>query len=60
MERKVKWCLGIKDGARLTNPSKTISDSYARALLGGSLSFLKYKANRFLYDLPTLNDIVSR
>jgi len=28
MEGKVKWCFKIKDGARLTNPSKTISYSY--------------------------------
>lgn len=30
VERKIKWCFKIKDGAKITNPSKTISDSYIR------------------------------
>lgn len=28
MEKRVKWCFKLKDGAKLTNPSKIISDSY--------------------------------
>jgi uncharacterized protein (UPF0332 family) len=28
MERKLRWCFKIKDGAKLLRPSKIISDSY--------------------------------
>jgi uncharacterized protein (UPF0332 family) len=30
MEKKVKWCFKIKDGAKLVRPNKIISDSYIK------------------------------
>lgn len=39
MEKRVKWCFKIKDGVKITNPSKIISDSYiglAKSTLKGA------------------------